>query len=199
MGLIIAAALSAGFFAGVWVGQFVWGTPGERAGFSRWTGSSGQVLVEGRLSYRPDPLTGRPDDGAVVIFLPADRTPKETIPVSGLRPFETANSRAAGPQAIAKLGGVVERTDAAGQFMLVVPPGSYYVLLVSRHARRPKGEPVRPSDLASLRKYIYAAEDLIGEAKYHWQLYQFTAGKNNLDHNFGLDEGERTFDPLEGF
>jgi hypothetical protein len=97
---------------------------------------------------------------------------------------------------VTELGGAVERTGAGGEFMVVVAPGSYYVLLISRSAQRPAGEPIRPSDLAEMRKYFYAAEDLIGPSKYHWAQYRFTEAEHSLDYNFGLDERDQNFDPL---
>lgn len=193
----IAAAI-AGFAAGYWVGHYDRIALGRSHQSPRWTGSGGgkSVLVEGRITFRPDPLSGQPDAGAVVILLPATKLPEKTLPVEGLRPFESPRPDASGPKALAELGGAVERTDQSGQFMLVVPPDDYYVLLISRKTRRPKGSPIRPADLAAIRNYFYAAEDLVGQAKYHWGLYRFREGKYTVDHNFGLDEGNQPFDPL---
>lgn len=159
--------------------------------------AEGSVLVEGRISYRPDPLTGRPDPGAVVIFLPADRKPTRTLPIEGLRPYETPQPGSPGPKAVVTLGGAVERTDTEGRYMTVLPPGSYYLLVISAKARRAKGAPIAPSDLAEMRQYFYAAEDLIGTAKYHWARYRFKEGKYTVDRNLGLDESTREFEPLE--
>jgi hypothetical protein len=193
----IAGAMVVSFLSGLWVGRYVWsdsrGSPYQRGHRGR---ISGGVLVEGRLTYRPDPLSGRPDAGAAVILLPADRTPSQTIPVAGLRVHEALRPNSPGYRAVTELGGAVERTGAGGEFMVVVAPGTYYVLLISRSAQRPAGEPIRPSDLAEMRKYFYAAEDLIGPSKYHWAQYRFTEAEHSLDYNFGLDERDQNFDPL---
>ncbi len=155
------------------------------------------VLVEGRITFRPNPLTGVPDAGAVVIFLPADRKPTKTIPVEGLRTYENLQAFAPGPRAIASLGGTVERTNSTGEFMTVLTPGTYYLLIISAKARRASGAPISPSDLAQMRQYFYAAEDLVGSAKYHWSIHRFEAGKYRIERNLGLDESGRDFDPLE--
>jgi|GEM_PF-3286935 len=193
----ISGAMVVSFLSGLWVGRYVWsdsrGSPYQRGHGGR---ISGGVLVEGRLTYRPDPLSGRPDAGAAVILLPADRTPSQTIPVAGLRVHEALRPNSPGYRAVTELGGAVERTGEGGEFMVVVPPGTYYVLLISRSAHRPAGEPIRPSDLAEMRKYFYAAEDLIGPSKYHWAQYRFTEAEHSLDYNFGLDERNQNFDPL---
>ncbi|MDW8078742.1 MAG: hypothetical protein RMJ16_07620 [Thermoguttaceae bacterium] len=192
----LAAAL-AGFAAGFWVGRYGRNVLASSTQGASWA-AHGQrrILVEGRITFRPDPLSGQPDAGAVIILLPANNLPSKTLPVEGLRPFEPPRSDALGPRAVAELGGTTERADESGRFMLVLSPGEYYVLIISRKTRRPQGAPIRPSDLAAMRKYFYAAEDLIGTAKYHWSLYRFREGKYTVDHNFGLDEGNQVFDPL---
>ena len=193
----VTVALFLGFLSGFWVGKYTGRDTGDGSVRVAHGGRvPGGVLVQGRLTYRPDPLSGRPDAGAVVILLPADRTPTETIPVAGLRVHETLRMDSPGYLAVNKFGGAVERTGAGGEFMLVVVPGTYHVLLISRSAHRPAGEPIRPSDLAEMRKYFYAAEDLVGPSKYFWGRYRFTEAEHTLDYNFGLDQRNQTYDPL---
>jgi len=178
----------AAFGLGYLVGTKHSGTASGEGG-SALSGRKGAVLVEGRVYYRPDPLRGLRDTGAVAIFLPRMEQIPERIPTVGLRPFEASEMRGEGPKAIARLDGVFEIAGEDGSFLAVLPRvGKYYVLLLSRHAERPTGEAIAEADLIEMRRYFLRPEDVIGRSKYLWRLVEFSDSRVVLEHNFGLDK-----------
>ena len=155
-----------GFALGYWLGWADSPSPPAEPGQQ----PSGPVVVEGRLLYRPEPLRVAPDEDAVAIFLPADRTPEERFGTFGLRPQDSGVDPAGHPmaQAIVKFGGAYVRTDAEGNFLVQLPKeGSYYILFISRHARR--ADPSIPEPiLQEMKNYFPDPRNLIAQSKFHW-------------------------------
>ncbi|MCS7306802.1 MAG: hypothetical protein NZ602_17040 [Thermoguttaceae bacterium] len=145
----------------------------------------GPVFLEGRLFYRPEPLRVVPDEGAVAIFLPADRAPEERFITIGLRPQdpppESSNPTI---QAINRFGGAYARTSPEGSFLVQLPaPGQYYMLLISRHARRNQAD-VADQILQEMKKYFPEPKNLIDQAKFHWTSLTVRLGMPPIEHDF---------------
>ncbi|HBO43646.1 MAG TPA: hypothetical protein DD670_06895 [Planctomycetaceae bacterium] len=145
-----------------------------------------QVVVEGRLLYRPgDRIEG--DENAVALFLPHDRQPNSRIETPGIRPEDSPSPGYTSLQKIHELGGAYARADAGGEFLVNLPrTGVYYVLLISSNARRPDGATVRETDLATLDAYFRRPEYLIGSQKYRLTVVTLS-GFAPIEHDFGLD------------
>ena len=149
------------------------------------------VLIEGKLLYRP--VVGRVegDPDAVVIALPEVEDPlKKKISIHGIRPQDAA-PRASDPSvlAIEKLGGAYARTDDSGSFWMQVPQqGKYRLLLISRHAERPRDSEMEELDADEMGKYFTLPRDLIGRHKYRWTREELEVGsKPTVEYDFQLD------------
>lgn len=148
------------------------------------------VSVEGVLSYHPDPSRRAPDDGAVVIMLPAGKYPEKRFPIKGLGPGDSKSSE---PQdtiaAIKALGGDYVRADSQGQFSLTLPDrGKYRVLVISRHAERPKDHRIEEPDLMELDRYFDQTERLIARSQYRSTVEETTDRVHHIEKDFGVNE-----------
>ncbi len=127
--LISLAALAAGYY----IGRGAQPKSNSQA-------SPDPVAVQGRVSYQGDSNQLLPDAQAVVIVFPQGATPADKIPIAGLRPDDPATAESNSVRAIDSLDGNYRRTDDQGQFELVrLPPGSYKVLIISKHAQAAGG------------------------------------------------------------
>ncbi|MEX0937233.1 MAG: hypothetical protein WDZ59_05180 [Pirellulales bacterium] len=184
-GILIAAVGVVGFVVGYLIGGRD-ATPSPERRADAGDAPFEPVLVEGRLTYRNDQGRQVPDAGAVVLLLPTGLTLDERIPVEGLQPgSSTPEGGAAAERILESLGGAYQRTDGDGRFELVAPgPGTYHVLLVSRHARRRAGVSPKPDELASLGRFFHPAPELMGRLKCDWSERTIQPGMP-LEHDFG--------------
>jgi hypothetical protein len=185
---LVGVGLAAAAFAlGYWIGSGN-ATP-ERPNAAAAPGQQ-RVWVEGRLSYSPQAGQDVADADAVIVVLPAGESPLRPLAVEGLRPQDPppADSQP-GLQAIRQLGGAYTRARASGEFSLVVPqPGKYHVLIVSRHAVRSAGSPIREVDLIEMNRYFQSAAALIATAQYRWTTEAIDAGSHPLELHFNHEE-----------
>ncbi len=183
-GLVIAAAALAGLVLGYAMGRNAVGQHhGEKPR------DPVPVPVEVKLLYFVAPGELADDAGAVFIALPAGRRPERTLSIAGLRPQDpppAAESSAV--RAIVQFGGVYERADAEGSVAALLPNrGRYYLLLISRHSRRPAEKPIDKQHLAQVRKYFFLASQLIGSWNYQWMPVTVTERTRRLQCTFGTD------------
>jgi phage FluMu protein Com len=149
------------------------------------------VLIEGTLLYRPVAGKVEGDPGAVVIALPEIEEPlKKRISIQGLRPQEPppqASDKSV--RAIEQLGGAYARADDSGSFWMQVPEqGKYRLLLISRHAARPKDSEIEELDADQMGMYFTLPRDLVGRNKYRWTREEFDVGsKPTIEYDFRLD------------
>ncbi len=178
-GSLLAAVALLFFLAGVWIGGFGnTSSPANPGG-----GATATVRLDTLLQYRAGDGAARPDDGALVVVLPAKQV-TDRIAATALKPG--GPTIGAGDPVITQLqfiGGAFGRTDSAGKLQgLVVPQGKHHVLLLSNHARR-TGEP-RPQDLGTLGNYLEGAADLLADRQYRLRTEEFTAD-TSMHHTFG--------------
>jgi hypothetical protein len=128
-----------------------------------------------------------PDEGAVVVVLPADKFPPTRLSPEGIRPSTGqphGNSRTTA--AILALGGALEWADAAGRFALTLPArGNYYVLIISAHTRRPADEALPFGDVKEMEQYFQDPRAVVQEYSYRWKLRELNLGSNPLEVDFG--------------
>jgi phage FluMu protein Com len=151
-----------------------------------------RVLVEGTLVYQPGPNQVEPDERAVVMALPLDKFPEKKLTIQGIRPSdrEPPPSHPTVRQ-IRELGGTYARADEEGTFDMIVPDkGTYRVLVISAHARRPKESDIHEPDLEQLGKYFTQPDVLIGRHKYRFTEEEIDSGFNPIEIDFGRDERE---------
>ncbi|HWB10206.1 MAG TPA: hypothetical protein VG826_13330 [Pirellulales bacterium] len=142
------------------------------------------VALGGHVLYALSPGDSLPDEGAVVIALPADRKPDIKIAARGLRADQEADLDA--QAALGSVGAAAARGDAHGQFQLVVPrPGNYSLLIISSHATRPDGATLPMADGETLSNYFASPAELIGQQRYALFSRRLAGAPSPLTHEFG--------------
>lgn len=151
------------------LGYFI-GRGGSKTANQQDTAVEKRVPVEGQVVVTPISGKRHGDAGAVVLVLPADKSPDKHLPVVGLRPGDPAGSDDTAQHALADFGGACARTDADGRFTLFVPaPGPYRILVISAQGAPEADNPLEKHDLEQLGKYFDAPADLLKRSRYDWQ------------------------------
>ncbi len=180
----------AGLFVAFAVG-FLVGRDSVVPGAARKGATAGKerVLLYGTLVYSAGTkgLTG--DESAVVVVLPSDRFPQTPWSPYGIRPDDPAPGESQPTiRAIRSLGGAYARTDESGEFSLALPPGRYWVLLLSRHAARPRDAFLDELDKTQIGRYFSDPAELLRTSKYHWIAKDLRVGVDSpVEFNFGRD------------
>ena len=155
------------------------------------TGPSGEtggnpVVFEGNLSYVASPGQIKPDAEAGVIAVPFDKRPDEKLAGRGLRSTDAGNIDATpAAAALHALGGACARADADGDFPLVVPrPGKYFLLVISKHAKRDAGRSIEFDDFRAISEYFKSPADLVGPYRYDWSVHELAGAPPRFTHEF---------------
>jgi hypothetical protein len=148
--------------------------------------SGNPVVFEGNLSYMASPGLLKPDSDAVVIALPFENRPKEKLASRGLRSSDTGDiDSTPAAAALHALGGACVRAGAEGEFPLVVPrSGKYFLLVISKHAKRDAGRSIEFDDLRAMSEYFERPADLIGSYRYDWSVREVAGTPPHFTHEF---------------
>jgi phage FluMu protein Com len=121
------------------------------------------AIVSGTVLVQNGAKGSTPDEGSVVVLLPATKRPDEKAASTGLGPDDPQPDE--DHQALAmlrSLGGDYTRADRKGRYQVRVPTtGRYYLLVISRSHRRSENEQPKPSELAQLGRYFLPATELL--------------------------------------
>jgi hypothetical protein len=147
---------------------------------------AGPVTLSGHITFRNSGNEQVPDEGAVVIALPASARPEQKIEIEGLRPAdEPPGDDHAGVIAIREIGGNVARVNLDGDFRLQLSePGRYFVLMLSGHTRAVEGATPDREHLAQMGRYFTSPVDLIGANKHFWR-NERVQRNGRIDDDFG--------------
>lgn len=160
-GILLGVVALSAFALGLAMGGSFFGRQTDLAGVP--------CKVSGTISYAS---AGRtiPDAGAVVIFLPQTKDAGHTISSEGLRPEEPLPAAPlAGAEELRNLGGAYTRADDNGRYQVqLAETGTYFVLVLSGHARRGAGQDIQTQDLVKLRRFVENASDLLADSRYQF-------------------------------
>jgi hypothetical protein len=128
-------------------------------------------VIEGTVAFVGSTNREIPDQGAVVLVLPKDRSPQQRAAPEGMRPQDAPPPEDhPGLRMVRSIQGGYARTDIDGRFRVRVPDvGDYYVLVVSNSAQRSAAEALDRDDLAQIGNYFVPAYELLGDNKYLWE------------------------------
>jgi hypothetical protein len=160
-GVLLGFVALAAFTLGLLVGASFFAQPVTVAGQP--------CKVNGTISYAS--RTGNvPDAGAVVIFLPQTKDPGRRVSAQGLRPEDPLpDAPLAGAHELRDMGGAYTRADEHGRFEVqLAERGTYYVLVLSSHARRQAGQDVHTQDLVKINRFVENAADLLADSRYQF-------------------------------
>ena len=173
-----------------WGGYFL----GSRRGTPALELESGEVLLSGAVLYWDDKQQVMPDQGAVVLLLPVNRQPPTPLSARVFQPGQRPKPNDPNLLKLEEWDGALARVDGSGNYRLAVPgPGKYWVLIVSRHARRSHQQRVAPEVMQRLQTWFTPAGVLIGRSKYLFQEVEVPANPSGpvvLNHFFGKDAGK---------
>jgi hypothetical protein len=141
--------------------------------------------ITGEILYGTSAQRASADAGARVIVVPQAARPDQKAAAAGLRPDDPAPADGhVGVALLRSLGGDVDSVDERGHFRCRVPsPGRYYMLVISRHAKRPEHEALAGRDLAQIGRYISPAANLLESQQYTWQELR-VRGDCTFEHRF---------------
>lgn len=177
MAVVALAALTAGYLIGRGARSTAPSSDAVAAGEP--------VALEGHIGYTFATDALEPDAGAVVAVLPAKKQPARKLEASLFSPGAADESKVAAREAVESLGGALATADDDGHFQLVVPrSGDYFLLIVSRHAERQRGQPISPKHLAKLSAYFDAPADLIDDKRYAWLSRRLAGAPPPVRHEF---------------
>ncbi len=149
----------------------------------------GQVLLSGTVLYWNQQRQVVPDQGAVVLLLPVGRRPARPLSARVFQPGQSPRNNDPNVLRLEEWGGAVARVDTAGNYRLAVPgAGTYWVLILSRHARRPRDRSVEKQTMHFLQQWFSPAGVLVGRSKYLFQQIEVPAEAEApvyLHHFFG--------------
>jgi hypothetical protein len=171
--LVIAAT---SFGLGYLIGRG--GQPRSTGGEKEDAAIASRVPIEGTVFYAPPLVKGTPDFGAMVIVLPASKTPPRPLPLLELL-LGSESGAAKNPtlEELKGLGGGFARADGEGRFTLFVPqPGSYRVLIISHRATRSSSDTLPPRELEEIGKYFESATVPLQRNQYRWLTWDVKPG-----------------------
>lgn len=135
-------------------------------------------VVKGKVLFQD-----RPDVGAVVMLLPKDAKPDDRPRPDGLRPEDLPlpKNDNDGYRAIVECGGSYARANASGEFTLQVKNSRpYYILYLSRAAKRPAGATLPDTERGQIARYFDGVDDLLGGSAYRWDTVQVDGNRMEL-------------------
>ena len=143
------------------------------------------VVVPGKITHIADSGSPIVDSGAVVILLPKGSEIADRLSIASLRPSEDEPPDGSPVlEAIKYLGGAYLRTDEQGEFEITVRSGRYYVLVISKGAKRRENRTVKTQDVEDMEGFFAKPRELLGDQRYEWKLRKL--GKDTL-LNISLD------------
>lgn len=168
------------------LGFFIFGLiVGSRAGPDLAGVALQPCTISGEIRFQAAAQNDSADNGARVIVVPQAVRPDQKAAASGLRPSDPAPADGhVGMAVLRSLGGDVTSVDEQGRFQCHVPsPGRYYILVISRHAKRPDHATLEGRDLAQIGRYISPAANVLESQQYTWQELR-VRGDCTFDHRF---------------
>ncbi len=141
--------------------------------------------LRGRVTYRPENGTNRPDKGARVIALPADWNGKAKLQVVGFRSADSADDLRVARASLQAMGGDLAVTSDTGEYELSLKSGGQYLLVVlSGSMPRPEMEDTQAS-VSQLGAYFDRPQQLLGKVMLHTERITWSGeGSQPWDHVF---------------
>jgi phage FluMu protein Com len=148
-----------------------------------------QIPLDGKVQYFAEPGRTVGDKDAVIVAIPEGKTLSRAFSIQGIRPNDPPDVESDTFRRLRDFGGGYARANELGEFSMNLPQrGTYHVLLISAHARRPPRSDIDEADQADLGKYFTKPELLIERHKYKWLTKKVDSGSRSLEYHFGLDE-----------
>ncbi len=134
----------------------------------------GQIAVRGRITYKTEQQSTRPDKGARVIVLPESRDGEARIPHVGFRGGDTPFNFKVAEAALHVLGGDAAIVNDKGEYEINLPEaGRYHIVIISHFQSRDESAKVDVSLRGLLRGYFDRPEQLLGKLAFRFDEINF--------------------------
>jgi hypothetical protein len=142
--------------------------------------------VQGRVTYVTEAGDSRPDQGAKIIVLPVDRKGTVKLDVVGFLVGSADADESIAAASLRALGGNVASADLEGQYRLELgQPGTYHLLVISRHQSRNWEVGVEEDVQQQLARFFVRPSTLLGQLAYDVQEFQYR-GKGTSSRDFAF-------------
>jgi hypothetical protein len=151
--------------------------------------SSGEpaAALTGRITYVSEAGDTRPDDGARVIVLPAQRRGTIKFDAAGFMAGSGDVDAAVATAAMRALGGDLAIADEKGEYAVTLPQaGSYQLVVISRHQSRSWQVGVEASTQEMLERFFIRPSTLLGQLAYTVQPFQYR-GQGTSPRDFAFE------------
>lgn len=148
------------------------------------------VSITGTVNFK-SPTGDRPDVGACVIALPAERGGTIRLSVVGFRPGDTPEDWRVAHASLRALGGDAAIVDSEGGYSLRLPEaGEYRLLVLSHYQPRDTDEPIDSETEQTLTRFFDRPRQLLGESRYVVEPLRWTGGDTaKWSHTFPTADG----------
>jgi len=141
-----------------------------------------QVLsIQGRITYKTEQQSTRPDQGARVIVLPESRKGEAKIPYIGFRGGDSPTDFEVAEAVLHVLGGDAAIVDDKGEYEIYLPEaGKYHLIVISYFQSRDESVKVDVALRGTLRGYFDRPEQLLGKFAYRFDEVNFDGEETEL-------------------
>lgn len=130
--------------------------------------------VRGRVTYVAESGDTRPDEGSRIIALPEDRRGTVKMDVVGFLVGSAEADAEIAAASLRALGGDVKTADGQGEYALELSrPGSYQLLVISRHQSRSWEIGVEEDVQELLARFFIRPSTLLGQLAYDLRDFQY--------------------------
>ena len=145
-----------------------------------------QPAVAGRLKYRKQGSL-KPDEGAVLLFLPLQRAEGEKLSDQGLRPGDSAEDRSRAAKRLQALGGGLALVSSDGSYSAPLPAtGDFAVVALSANQSRDQDSAVSPFLQNILDSWFDSTQDLLGQRAVKLDQLSYD-GMNTVTWDYSFD------------
>lgn len=150
-------------------------------------GEAEKPALKGRITFKTESGEIRPDRGARVVVLPAQRVGTAKLSIIGFRAADTAEDFAVSSAALRALGGDIAATDEHGNFEVHLnEAGNYRVVVLSHFHPRENGAQPNEELQTLLDAYFDSPTQLLGRLSYYSTEVRYSGVDTlPLDYSFG--------------
>lgn len=140
---------------------------------------AGAAAVRGVVTFADESGAVQPDSEAIVLLLPVRNLSGLKLDAGPLRERTPTAARTAIEAALKVLNVTYVRADSRGQYQLPrLSQDPVLLLVISRHAARPEGEPLPAAVADELQKWFESQERITGRLAVHLQSLAASSAEN---------------------
>lgn len=140
----------------------------------------------GRITFRTESGERKPDSGATVIVLPAERQGTARLPTSGWRAGDTPEDQRLAQAAIRTLGGDATVANYSGEFEIKLRGAGQFLILALSNSLSRDADSGSPDVEENLARYFDRPSQVLGRVMYQFEKVHYSGdGVTPWDYSFG--------------